>query len=204
VAKLDPKAPIPGDDRSRLTTAIDSYLYWMNEEFASAHDPFRLIGEDNFRRYLPVTPIRIRVHEADAPFEIFARAAAAHAAGCRTVVSSPPSLPGSARDAVRLLDSLTDSWAAAIEFVEETDDQLAAAIRHHLTSRVRYAHPTRVPELVRRASAEAFSYIADSPVLAHGRVELLWYFQEQSLSHVYHRYGNLGRRASEERAPITL
>jgi RHH-type proline utilization regulon transcriptional repressor/proline dehydrogenase/delta 1-pyrroline-5-carboxylate dehydrogenase len=204
VAKLDPKAPIPGDDRSRLTTAIDSYLYWMNEEFASAHDPFRLIGEDNFRRYLPVTPIRIRVHEADAPFEIFARAAAAHAAGCRTVVSSPPSLPGSARDAVRLLDSLTDSWAAAIEFVEETDDQLAAAIRHHLTSRVRYAHPDRVPELVRRASAEAFSYIADAPVLAQGRVELLWYFQEQSLSHVYHRYGNLGRRASEERAPITL
>jgi RHH-type proline utilization regulon transcriptional repressor/proline dehydrogenase/delta 1-pyrroline-5-carboxylate dehydrogenase len=203
VAKLGPEAAIRSEDRSRLSTAIDSYLDWMNEEFASAHDPVRLVGEDNFRRYLPVTPIRIRVHEADTPFEIFARAVAARAAGCRTVVSSPPSLSGAARDVVRLLDSLTDSWAAAIEFVEETDEELAAVIRHHLTSRVRYAHPDRVPELVRRASAEAFSYIADGPVLAQGRVELLWHFQEQSLSHVYHRYGNLGRRASEERTPVS-
>jgi RHH-type transcriptional regulator, proline utilization regulon repressor / proline dehydrogenase / delta 1-pyrroline-5-carboxylate dehydrogenase len=39
-------------------------------------------------------------------------------------------------------------------------------------------------------------------VLAEGRVELLWYLQEQSLSHIYHRYGNLGRRSEEERAPV--
>jgi RHH-type proline utilization regulon transcriptional repressor/proline dehydrogenase/delta 1-pyrroline-5-carboxylate dehydrogenase len=68
---------------------------------------------------------------------------------------------------------------------------------------VRYAGPLRVPELIRRASAESYVYIADAPVLAHGRVELLWYLQEQSLSHVYHRYGNLGRRAEEARAPVT-
>ena len=37
-------------------------------------------------------------------------------------------------------------------------------------------------------------YIADTPVVAHGRVELLWYVREQSISHVYHRYGNLGLR----------
>jgi RHH-type proline utilization regulon transcriptional repressor/proline dehydrogenase/delta 1-pyrroline-5-carboxylate dehydrogenase len=42
-------------------------------------------------------------------------------------------------------------------------------------------------------------YIADAPPVAHGRVELLSYVQEQSLSHVYHRYGNLGRRAGEPR-----
>ena len=28
---------------------------------------------------------------------------------------------------------------------------------------------------------------------------LLWYLREQSLSNVYHRYGNLGARAGEER-----
>ena len=51
-----------------------------------------------------------------------------------------------------------------------------------------------------RASAESYVYVADAPVLLYGRVELLWYFQEQSLSHVYHRYGNLGARATEARA----
>ena len=53
--------------------------------------------------------------------------------------------------------------------------------------------------VVRQAAADALQYIADAPPLAHGRVELLWYFQEQSLSVVYHRYGNLGARLNEAR-----
>jgi RHH-type proline utilization regulon transcriptional repressor/proline dehydrogenase/delta 1-pyrroline-5-carboxylate dehydrogenase len=70
------------------------------------------------------------------------------------------------------------------------------------TRRIRYAHHSRVPETIRRASAESYVYIADAPVLAEGRIELLWYLQEQSLSHIYHRYGNLGRRAEEPRAQV--
>ena len=38
--------------------------------------------------------------------------------------------------------------------------------------------------------------------LAEGRVELLWYVQEQSVSFDYHRYGNLGVRAGEPRAEV--
>jgi RHH-type proline utilization regulon transcriptional repressor/proline dehydrogenase/delta 1-pyrroline-5-carboxylate dehydrogenase len=56
-----------------------------------------------------------------------------------------------------------------------------------------------VPLSIRQAAAESLQYIADTPPVALGRVELLWYFQEQSLSVVYHRYGNLGRRANELR-----
>jgi RHH-type transcriptional regulator, proline utilization regulon repressor / proline dehydrogenase / delta 1-pyrroline-5-carboxylate dehydrogenase len=186
-----------------LLQAMDSYLHWMAEEFGIAHDHFRLIGEDNFRRYLPVSRLRIRVHEDDTPFDVFARAAAARAVGCHTVVSAPLNLTGSARDSFDLLDQLTDSWAAAIEFVEESNEQLAEAMRSRATERVRYADPLRVPKLIRRAAAESYVYIADAPVRAHGRVELLWHLQEQSLSHVYHRYGNLGRRAEEVRAPVT-
>jgi RHH-type proline utilization regulon transcriptional repressor/proline dehydrogenase/delta 1-pyrroline-5-carboxylate dehydrogenase len=52
---------------------------------------------------------------------------------------------------------------------------------------------------IRRAAADALQYIADTPPVTLGRVELLWYFQEQSLSVVYHRYGNLGLRANETR-----
>jgi RHH-type proline utilization regulon transcriptional repressor/proline dehydrogenase/delta 1-pyrroline-5-carboxylate dehydrogenase len=49
-------------------------------------------------------------------------------------------------------------------------------------------------------AADALQYLADTPVLAHGRIELLWYVREQSISHVYHRYGNLGIRAGESRS----
>lgn len=43
-------------------------------------------------------------------------------------------------------------------------------------------------------------FIADAPVQVQGRVELLWYLREQTVSHSYHRYGNLGARAREPRA----
>ena len=56
-----------------------------------------------------------------------------------------------------------------------------------------------MPEMVRRAAAESGVYIADEPVLASGRIELLWYLREQSISYDYHRYGNLGARIDENR-----
>jgi RHH-type proline utilization regulon transcriptional repressor/proline dehydrogenase/delta 1-pyrroline-5-carboxylate dehydrogenase len=202
LTKLGHESGIAREEVARIVRAIDSYRHWMTEEFQPAHDHFRLVGEDKFRRYLPVSHLRIRVHTNDSPFEIFARAAAARAAGCRTVVSAPHDLAGRARDAFQRLDELTDSWAAAIEFLEESDEQLAEAMRSGVTRRVRYADPARVPQLIRQASAQSYVYVADAPVLAHGRIELLWYLQEQSLSHVYHRYGNLGRRAGEPRAPV--
>ena len=58
---LHPLSPLAPDDRDRLAAAIDSYLHWAADEFDAAHDHFRLIGEDNFRRYLPIADLRIRV-----------------------------------------------------------------------------------------------------------------------------------------------
>lgn len=187
------------DELNKTLSAIDSYEHWSIAEFHAAHDRFRLLGEDNFRRYRPIEHLRIRIHQDDTLFDIFARAAAAQAAGCRITVSSPPQLTGRAAAAVKLLDDSTDSWGAAIEFVEEDDAALARTILIQQTGRVRYAAPDRVPPEIRVAAADALQYIADAPPLAHGRIELLWYFEEQSLSVPYHRYGNLGLRADEQR-----
>jgi RHH-type proline utilization regulon transcriptional repressor/proline dehydrogenase/delta 1-pyrroline-5-carboxylate dehydrogenase len=184
----------------RVLDALPSYRHWAREEFLVAHDHFRLLGEDNFRRYLPVEPLRIRIHPDDSLSDIFCRAAAARAAGCRATVSIPLGLTGTAADAVELLDRLTDSWAGAIEFIDEDDPALAGAIRSGQVARIRYAASDRVPQLIRDAAAESLQYIADTPVSLHGRVELLWYLREQSISHVYHRYGNLGIRSDEPRS----
>jgi RHH-type proline utilization regulon transcriptional repressor/proline dehydrogenase/delta 1-pyrroline-5-carboxylate dehydrogenase len=183
----------------RVLGAIRSYSTWALQEFLRAHDHFMLLGEDNFRRYLPVEPLRIRISPYDSMFEVFARAVAARAAGCRATVSMPHDLSGATAASVELLDRLTDSWAGAIEFIEEDDETLAAAIRSVLVARVRYAAPERVPESIRAAAAKGLQYIADTPVSGHGRIELLWYVREQSVAQVYHRYGNLGVRAEEVR-----
>ena len=102
--------------------------------------------------------------------------------------------------ALQLLDRLTQPWAGSIEFVEESDETLAEVIRDGHTDRVRYASSDRVPTAVRQAASSANIYVADAPVLMCGRVELLWYVQEQSVCVDYHRYGNLGTRSGQSRS----
>jgi RHH-type proline utilization regulon transcriptional repressor/proline dehydrogenase/delta 1-pyrroline-5-carboxylate dehydrogenase len=189
-------------DLTRLFGAISSYDYWWNEEFSREHDHFHLLGQDNVRRYLPFREIRVRVYRKDSSFDVFARACAARVTGARVIVSHSPDQP---HPALGPLDEGTESWAGGIEFMEEHDGVLAEQIRSmppHSHERIRFSAPDRVPDTVRHAAAESAVYLADQAVLAHGRVELLWYLREQSISFDYHRYGNLRNRTDEKRRDV--
>lgn len=192
-------AALPPTELARLFAAVGSYANRFREEFGQSHDHFRLVGQDNYRRYLPVRELRVRIHPDDSAFETFARVCAARTVGCRITVSFPPARQS---QALTLLEELCEPWAGAIEFIEESDEQLAANVRERETDRIRYAAPDRVPAVVRQAAAEAGVHLASQPVSREGRLELLWYVQEQSLSFDYHRYGNLGARAAETRAEV--
>jgi len=194
---VDP--PMGQESSQRLAHAISSYEQAWKAEFAVEHDHFRLLGQENHRRYLPLRDIRIRVVAEDSPFDVLARIAAAHMAGCRITVSCAPGLDH--RSFERACEA-SHGRSGPAEFMEESDEQLALAITGRQCDRVRYAAADRVPEIVRRAAAEACVFIAEAPVLAEGRVELLWYVQEQSVSFDYHRYGNLGMRSGEDRAAL--
>jgi RHH-type proline utilization regulon transcriptional repressor/proline dehydrogenase/delta 1-pyrroline-5-carboxylate dehydrogenase len=196
------RSEIPGlanGEADRLRMAIGSYARAMREEMAAEHDHFRLLGQDNIRRYLPVRDLCVRVHPADGFFDLLARLAAAQCAGCRVRLSIPPETPVTGLD---WLSASSPDWTDVLEVVEEDDDALAAAIRAGCTERIRYAGPERVPLTICAAANETGIFVARAPVLAEGRVELLWYVREQSISRDYHRYGNLGERAAEERAPV--
>lgn len=190
---------VPEEQYWRTLKAMESCDQWWGAEFGREHDHFRLIGQDNVRRYLPLRAVHVRVSREDSFFEIFTRVAATRVTGARTIVSTPHGLE---MRELNLLEQLTDDWGGLIEFVEESDEEFAKAIGGGHVCRVRYAAAGRVPEIVRRAAAEACVFIADAPVLAEGRVELLWYVREQSVSFDYHRYGNLGTRSGEDRAPL--
>jgi RHH-type proline utilization regulon transcriptional repressor/proline dehydrogenase/delta 1-pyrroline-5-carboxylate dehydrogenase len=195
----EPPAGVERAELLQVLDAIASYAKAYEEEFALEHDHFRLVGQDNIRRYLPVPAQRIRIHEDDSCFEILTRVCAARMVGCGITVSQPS---GFESPVLKFLDAHTDSWGAAIEFVEESDDAFVAIIADGQTDRVRYASPERVPPSILRAVRDTGVYVARTPVLGEGRIELLWHVMEQSISHDYHRYGNLGSRNSEARRPV--
>ena len=82
--------PVPAAELPRLLAAVTSYAKNYGEEFGCQHDHFRLVGQDNFRRYLPVRRLRIRLHASDTAFDILARVCAAKTVGSRITVSIPP------------------------------------------------------------------------------------------------------------------
>ncbi len=203
--QLERRSLVDDATLQRLRRAAASGERAMAEEFGRDHDSFRLLGQDNWRRYRAVDRLRIRVEPDDEDFEIFARWIAARVAGCEGVVLSWSDRRRDAEAVTALLRDLSpsgDAGDAGIALEVESDAALARAIREGRTERVRFADPGRVGDAVRRAAAEVGLDLADRPVLVEGRLELLSCLWEQSLSVDYHRYGHLGARADEERAPV--
>ena len=183
-------------DLSRLGRAVASYERLQREEFSVDHDHFRLIGQDNIRRYLSAVDLRLRVHPNDSCFDVLGRLAAAIVSRSGFLVSHHPD------EFSPLLEKLTEqgqAWTPAVKLIAEGDEVLAERIATGEVARLRYGAKNRVPDAIRRAAAAAGIPVLDRPVLACGRVELLWYHMEQSLSRDYHRYGNLGSRSEEQR-----
>ena len=129
---------------------------------AVEHDPSGLFCESNVLRYRPMPRMALRA-EADATPRDIARVRAA---------------------ARRCNVPLIDSHAA-----HETGAEFAARLSSLGVQRVRVLGSCTHD--LRAAANEAGVHIADDPVTAEGRVELLHYLREQSVSCTTHRYGNV-------------
>ncbi|WP_419662851.1 RocA: 1-pyrroline-5-carboxylate dehydrogenase [Desulfosarcina variabilis str. Montpellier] len=181
------------DDLWKTVRAIKSYLYWYEQEFGREHDYFNLRGQDNFFRYLPKGRVVIRVTAEDSLFETLGRVAAAITTRCVPMLSIPPGLDS---DVTAFLNSRHGKlFCKDVAIAEQSDAALCEFMPK--VQRIRYAAADRVPMTVFVQAAQTGFYISRTPVSMEGRIELLQYVQEQSISVNYHRYGNLGDRASE-------
>lgn len=178
-------------DINKTIRAIHSYLYHVEQKFSREADYFHLRGQDNVLRYLPIGRMVIRLHENDSLFDVLARIAAARISGCEAIVSIPDGL----RDAVThfIFSREGKEILGGAEVLFETNNALIDRVPK--MDRIRYAAPDRVPVEVFDAAAKTGFYISRETVLMEGRIELLQYYQQQSICNNYHRYGNLGERA---------
>ena len=179
-------------DLRKTIRAIRSYLFAKEQEFSGEKDYFHLRGQDNFLRYLPIGTVAVRLHHGDSLFEILARIAAVRVSGCNLIISIPPGLKNNSTEF--LLSSEGKEFLDNAKITFQSDRELIDTMPH--IEGIRYAGPDRAPEEVLKAAAKTGFYVSRTRVIMEGRIELLQYYQEQSICHSYHRYGNLGERAT--------
>ncbi len=172
--------------------ACDSARHAVETEFSKVHDSVRLIGQDNLRRYRPVGGLTIRVTQNDTLRDALIAIVSAIAVRCRFTLSVDLNVDQGSSE---LLESTADLLPGLIDPIDESDHDLADRILRGDLLRLRCLTRASSSAASTSACAKSFVTIVDDAVLEEGRVECLRYLEEQSVSHDYHRYGNLGRRA---------
>lgn len=180
---------LSSSEREVWEASLGSYAFYWSYYFSKDHDPSHVLGQDNFQRYLPHSSMTFRVQKKDSLLDTCRVLAAALTCGTFMEISTEK------EDLDSLL--LSNDKKLPFLFIKETEKQFIDRIKKGYINRLRLL---RDPEndLV-KALSEAACHLNTGPVLANGRLELLHYLREVSVSRDYHRYGNLGEREKEKR-----
>lgn len=165
------------DKEGSTTDYKQSYAEAYRQEFAHARDINNLHGEQNVLRYLPLKSMVLRVFPADTVEQI--QMVALAASTCKTPLTISLD-PNDQRKA-----SILGTGCRIVE--QSLSDFLQSMASFE---RVRTCSPD-IPLEMYEMAAKIDKYIATAPPVKNGRVELIHYIKEQSITFEYHRYGSI-------------
>jgi len=167
---------------------ICNFAHWYEVEFLKEHDYAHIRGESNIIRYIPVKSVLLRVKDEDDLSEILTSIMAIKMIGAKLHIS----IPHKTKKAELIwLESKKRSFIGTDDtFSRDDEDMLLEEMSK--VERIRYLSPNNVCDVTYKRLAPDARYVASDPFVSHGRIELMHYFIEQSISNSYHRYGNLG------------
>jgi len=171
--------------------SLSSYAFFWEHYFSKKIDPSMVVGQDNLLLYQPQSII-LRIRPEDRPINILQACAAAVVCGAHLTVSAPKNI-----SRIILIKKLTPP---TVQMIVETDEEFLARVAKQPFPRIRFLSSPQ-EEVCSQLLKEGARIIC-APILANGRLELLHYTREISLSIDYHRYGNLGVREGEARTPL--
>ena len=181
------------DDFNKLKSALSSYLENYKNEFGVEKDYFHIRGEDNIFRYLPLNRVAIRVTKEDGVFEVLSRILAAHVCDVKVHVS----VVYEESNAISFLfENRSDILNKDDTIKRENEEEFTKVFRS--IDRIIYSDISKVTPLVFSEAAKIPKFIVRQKPMMEGRLELLNYLIEQSISYSYHRYGNLGARGIDK------
>lgn len=168
-------AALPGSAANLRAAAGSDARAWTTE-FGIDHDPSKLPCESNVFRYKPFARGLVRADASVSDEELARVLLAAAATGTELTLSLAAARP----------------WLAPLGVASVVEEEASLIARLHSGARSWYGvrAPGASPAL-KAAAIEAGLRLVDAPVLANGRLELLWLLREQSVSETLHRYGNI-------------
>ncbi len=167
-------------DKAYIAAAVEDYQKSYKEIFSQMNDVSQVVGEDNYFRYIPAMKVALRVRSTDDLKHVLMVAAATEITGTKIAVSVSPDF--------KEKDTVKDIFSQAVIEDETTFNTKAKQYK-----RLRLCGGKTADDFYTNAAAKGV-YLANTTPLQCGRLELLNYLQEQSITTVYHRYGNLGDR----------
>ena len=183
------------EELKKAVANVRQFAYWHENEFLKEHDYANVRGESNVIRYLPVKSVLFRIEEDDDFEEVLATILAVKMVGSTLHIS----LPKETKRAELIWIEAKKSLLLDDQDIITRDDEESLIKAMKKVQRIRYLNNKNVPLSVYEKVAESALYIASEPFVTHGRIELMHYFIEQSISDSYHRYGNLGLRGLESK-----
>ena len=170
-----------------LAASASSYAHWWKTHFSVEHDPSHVHGETNHFRYRPRPWHILRINHLQDPNVPLAVAQAALACSICSVplsLSVPREVIGAAPAWWSRL-----SGEIGLEIRQESHAEFCKRLGTLRDGTVRVLDP-RVGEVFAPAEIGNIHVFSGVP-LANGRLELLSYLREQSVSQTIHRYGNI-------------
>ena len=175
------------EDFEKLELALQSYYENHENEFTKEKDYSNVRGEDNHFKYIPLDNVLIRVSSDDTIFETVSRILAARVAGVHFKVSVDNNTLVSS-----FLEGAKELFTGRDSLVSQSNEEMIKTLSKY--DRVIYSDIAKVPASAFKEAASSLTFIVRQKPMMEGRLELLNYFIEQSISHSYHRYGNIGAR----------
>ncbi|MGI9240239.1 MAG: hypothetical protein ACR2RV_05530, partial [Verrucomicrobiales bacterium] len=174
---------VEGDVRERLQVGAWSFGWALEHEFEATHDPSQLHGEANVFRYCPRKRLLLRCDDSVELCDVMMAILAATACELEGEISL------AAKHAKVIQPAMEE--IVTLRIVEETPEALVARLGDldPVPEILRYLG--EVPGAIHERANGWHIPVVDDPVLSVGRLELRYYFREQSTSETLHRYGNL-------------
>ena len=174
---------ISASDKYKIAEILKNYLAIFNNYFSKAIDYVNIPGQSNLTRFLKTDNVVIRVSKDSASKELILATLAAKLCVKKITISFEN------KDLLDEINSYLSELFNHLEVVLENNEEFASKATNY--QRIRLLQSQENHDAIYENAAKTGVVVIADAVIYNGRIELLNYLQEQSVSNNYHRFGNV-------------